>query len=259
MKKLLTTVALATALMTTANAGAIVDLTVGGGILPGMGADTTMGNTGGANIDLGLENKQQTYMYAEFDHFIPIIPNVRYEQSTLTFDGSVSLTQDTPVGAITFSNAATSQFTMDNEDYIAYWGLPFATWIPMIDVADFGLGIKQGEIGFGTAGGTLDTETIFIPYGYARLHVSPPLLFGLGFGAEAKSFSFEDDAGASASFLEYAVTVDWSIEAPIPAIDLEVGVEAGYKSTALEINLGTTYFDFAFNGVFFGAFAHFGI
>lgn len=258
MKKLLTTVALATALMTTANAGAIVDLTVGGGSSP-MTADVVMGNTGGATLDLGLEDTAQTYMYAEFDHLIPIVPNLRYEQSTLTFDGSVSLTQDTPIGSITFSDAATSQFTMDNEDYIAYWGLPFATWIPMIDVADFGLGVKQGEIGFGTGGGTLETETIFIPYGYLRLHVSPPLLFGLGFGAETKSFSFEDDAGASASFLEYMVTVDWSIEAPIPVIELEVGVEVGYKSTELEINLGSTYFDFGFSGVFFGAFAHFGI
>ena len=256
MKKLLSTLAVVTALTTGAQAGAVLDLTVGGGALPSV---TPAGKIDTFDLvtSLGIDKSAQSYMYFEVDHLIPIIPNFRYETSTLDFTGTAS--QVFTLGTVSFTASAASNLTFSNEDYIGYWGIPFSTWIPMIDVADFGIGVKMATFGFGIDGLTSESTALPIPYGYLRLHVSPPALFGIGFEFETKTISYSDSSGASASFMENIFKADWSIEAPIPVLDLEVGVELGYKTTTLDIAAGTFAVDFGFSGVFFGAFAHFGI
>ena len=253
MKKLLTKVVLATALCTTAQAGALVDLKAGYDLYPSV---TPSGTISGIDIvsGAGVSKAEQTGYYVEFEHFIPLIPNVKFEERTLTFTGTATV--NIPNTVITASSP--SIFSWDHQDAIFYWGVPFSTWLPMIDAADFGFGLKLGNM---LAGITNVSETKFplgAPYGYARLHITPPLLFGLGFEAEVKYISATYKS-AELSFAEYVIKADWFLEAPIPVIDIALGVEAGYRTTSLKATIDSAAFNLGFEGVFFGVVGKFGI
>ena len=234
---------------------------MGAGTSPGVTPAGTLGTSGSTAYDmatdLGLSSAAQSYMYAEFDHLIPIVPNIKYEKTTLTYKGTA--TQTVTIGTQTISAAAASNFSWDNEDVLFYWGVPFSTWIPMIDAADFGFGVKLGNLNVGVDGVSSTAFPMGSVYGYGRLHISPPLLFGLGFEIESKYISASDTSGNTLNFSEMVYKVDWMIEAPIPIIDLSVGVEAGYRAMTYEITASGAAFNLDFSGIFFGVVGKFGI
>jgi outer membrane protein len=254
MKKILSTLAVATALTTSASAGAIVDLTVGGGSMVSDTPTAKFGDSEITAVTMNMADDAQTYAWAQFDHAIPIVPNLRIEMNSLSYSGTANLTGTFNGVSITTGTAGSVDFT--NQDYIAYWGVPFSTWIPMIDEADFGIGAKIFEGSLKITGAADEALSFPIPYGYAKLHVSPPFLFGLGFEAEVKMLS-----GDGFTFNESIFKADWLIEAPIPVIDLSIGLEAGYRSTVINYAAdgSAAFLDFEFSGIFFGAVASFGI
>lgn len=255
MKKLLTGMAFASALTTAAFAeSAIVDLSVGAG---SMSADTptvAFGDASTTAVSIALDKPSQNYMWAQFDHFLPIVPNIRIEQNTLAYEGTASTTGTFNGFSVTLNTPSTVDLT--NQDIIAYWGVPFSTWLPMIDEADFGIGVKQFDGKLTIQGAADETVDFMLPYGYAKLHISPPFMFGIGLEAEFKIIS-----GGGASFNESIYKLDWGVEAPIPVIDLEVGVEAGYRSTTIEYDAdgNDAFLDLQFTGIFFGVYGKFGI
>ncbi len=255
MKKLLSTLAVTAALTASAQAGSIIaDVTVGYDsylpISPTGSVDTyTLDGT------LGLTSNAQSSLYVEFDHLLPIIPNIRYEQNSLAFTGTV--TQTVTISGQTYTANANSVFSWNHQDAIFYWGVPFSTWLPMIDAADFGLGLKLGDMSMGVDQ-VFDTAFPFgAVYGYGRIHVSPPLL-GLGFELQAKYMDYSATEG-QLTFSEMTYKIDWMLEAPIPVIDLSLGVEAGYRSMSHKLTANGVGFDLGFNGYFFGVVGKFGI
>ena len=255
MKKLLSTLALATVLTTSAQAGAVVDLKVGYDYYPGMSPTGSINGTDVPTL-FGISGSGQSSLYVEFEHLIPVIPNIKYEQNTLNYTGTAGLTGT--FGGQTITASAASAYAWDNQDVILYWGVPFSTWIPMIDAADFGFGAKLGDLAFGIDG--VSSTSFIMPaiYGYARIHVTPPMLFGIGFEVEVKALSATYE-GNTISFSENIYKMDWMVEAPIPVIDLAVGLELGYRNTATVITAGGASFDLGFSGVFFGVVGKFGI
>ena len=256
MKKILTSLAVASALSTAAFAeSVIVDFSAGGGSISMDQPTVTFGDSAVTTFDLTLDEPSQSYTWAQFDHALPIIPNIRIEQVSMKYTGTATAAVSFNGGTV--DTTGTSTLDLSNQDIIAYWGVPFSTWLPMIDEADFGIGLKTFDGLLDVAGVSLN-ESIdgVLPYGYAKLHISPPFLGGLGFEAEIKTIS-----GGGASFNETILKADWSIEAPIPVIDLEIGIEGGHRSTTLKYDAdgSDAFMDLEFTGIFFGLFAKFGI
>lgn len=253
MKKLLSTLAVTAALTASAQASVIADIKVGAGLLPSVDVS---GTAAGIDINngLGMSSAQQSYFYAEFDHLIPIVPNIKYEQTTRTYSGTATIT-DASLG---ISASSPSVFNWDHQDAIFYWGVPFSTWLPMIDAADFGIGLKLGDMTTGVENVQTLTFPIGAAYGYARLHVTPPMLFGLGFEFEGKYMDYKATEG-QLTFSEYVYKADWMLEAPIPVIDLSVGVEFGYKTTSYNVTASGVTFDLGYSGIFYGIVGKFGI
>lgn len=255
MKKILTKIALVSALISSAQAGAVLDLEVGGGMW------ATSAPTGALELsplgdmnfatDASLSStSDNTYMWAVIDHPIPIVPNLRIEQTTLKSAGSTTL-YDTDLD-------------MSHTDFIAYWGVPFSTWLPFIDELDFGLGVKAFNGSFTMVNDTTSIETTqsfdgaALPYGYAKLRVKPPFMMGVGIEAELKYLNI--DAGSVISnFTETIIKLDWGIEAPLPVLDIEAGVELGYRMMSFDVEVSDLKGDVEFNGVFFGVYGKFGI
>lgn len=244
MKKLLSSLAVATALTTTAQAGSVLDFEIGGGLWTNAPSGTmTLEAPISATYDLvgglALENAGSGYMWMVVDHLIPVVPNFRYETTTnMLFENT----------------AATNNLNLSHSDYIAYWGVPLTTWLPFIEEFDFGIGFKAIDGSITTAAGTVQLP-IPLPYAYLKLRVEPPMLFGLGFEFESKIISYADN-----KFSETIFKGDWGIEAPIPVIDLKVGVELGYRNMSLAAApSAATNIDISFSGIFFGAYGKFGI
>ena len=255
MKKILISLVAASALSTAAFAeSVVVDLSVGAGSISMDKPTFAIGDAETSKVTMALDEPSQSYTWAQFDHAIPVVPNIRIEQSELKYLGTASAAGTFNGISISTSDAATVD--LSNQDIIAYWGVPFSTWLPMIDEADFGIGVKEFDGKITIAGATDETVDAMIPYGYAKLHITPPFLGGLGFEAELKVIS-----GGGASFNETIFKADWSVEAPIPVIDLAIGLEAGYRSTTFTYDAdgSDAFIDLEFTGVFFGAFAKFGI
>ena len=255
MTKILTSLAVASALSTAAFAESlVVDFSAGGGSISMDKPTFAVGDAETTAVTMALDEPSQSYTWAQFDHFVPIVPNIRIEQTAMKYTGTASTTGT--FNGFTVTGTEASTVDLSNQDIIAYWGVPFSTWLPMIDEADFGIGVKTFDGKITVAGAVDETIDAMLPYGYAKLHISPPFMAGLGFEAEIKVVS-----GGGATFNESIYKIDWSVEAPIPVIDLEIGLEGGYRSTTFKYDADGTdaFIDVEFTGIFFGLFAKFGI
>ena len=259
MKNLFTKIALTTALITTAQAGAILDLEIGGGSWS-TNEPSGMVKTGGVEVDLVQEaaltsTSDNMYAWAVIDHLIPIVPNIRIEQVTLKSSGTKE-----SLSILNFNGTVDSTLDMSNTDFIAYWGVPFATWAPFIDELDFGLGVKafNGSLLMDESlTGTTVNESFSgaaVPYGYGKLRVEPPLIMGIGLEAELKYLSLD-----ALVFNETIVKADWGFTAPLPIMDIEAGVEVGYRTMSLNVDASSLKTDIGFDGIFFGVYGKFGI
>ena len=260
MKNLFTKIALTTALITTAQAGAILDLEIGGGSWS-TNAPTGTLETSGVQFDLQNEanlgsTSDNTYVWVVVDHLIPIVPNIRIEQTTLKSVGSKTVN----IAGLIDGDIDT-ELDMTHTDYIAYWGVPFGTWLPFIDELDFGLGAKvfSGSLSMTDSLGIADPveetfNNIPVPYGYGKLRVEPPLIMGIGLEAELKYLSLD-----ALVFNETIVKADWGFTAPLPIMDIEAGVEVGYRTMSLNVDASSLKTDIGFDGIFFGVYGKFGI
>lgn len=252
MKKLLTTVAMVATLSTQAWSGTFVDLRAGGGMTNFVSPWGELG-TGGTNVSLeketglGLKPLLASYYgWAEFDHFVPLIPNVRVEYESMPFTGEGTFTA-TLFGQ-TINSKTTSRLDLSNVDYIAYWGVPFVTMIPFLEMLDFGLGAKlyQGSIFMEeTSTGTdLVNEQLPLAAVYGYLRARADIFMGVGAEIDIKTLPL-DSLGIA--FNEFTIKADWMLELPLPVIELKGGFEAGYKQTLMDINVNVGSYNFVSN------------
>ncbi len=268
VKKLLAKVALVTTLASTSYAGAIIDVEVGGGM---WSTNEPTGTLEVSNVEFDLvkqaglsSTSDNTYIWAVFDHAVPIVPNLRIEQVTLKSSGTKAITGGID-GLYTTSGAVDSELDLSNTDFILYWGVPFATWIPFMDEVDFGIGAKtfSGSLTMveSATGSTLVNEDLsgaFVPYAYGKLRVEPPLMLGVGLEAELKYLSV-DVGSVTSDFSEVIVKADWGLTAPLPVIDIEAGFEVGYRMMSLDVDSSDLKTVVDFDGIFFGLYGKFGI
>lgn len=269
LKGLVSTLAIVSGLASSVHAGAIMDIEIGGGLWSTATPEGKI-TTSGIAVDLATQaNLTQTtdnmYAWAVLDHAIPIVPNIRIEQVSLKSVGTTTLA-NIPAGLgldVTALNVNTT-LDMSNADLIAYWGVPFATWLPFMDEVDFGLGVKmfngslvmQDNIS-ATAAVDQSFNGAIVPYVYAKLRVEPPFILGIGLETELKYIESTD--AVKAKFSEIIVKADWGFEAPLPVLDIEAGLEIGYRAMSLNVDSSELKTDIGFNGIFFGIYGKFGI
>lgn len=202
---------------------------------------------------LGLSSENQTNFFVQFDHPVPVIPNVRISRTELDFSGNKNKSFEF-LGQKFTGNTQTN-IDLSHTDVTAYYRLldGITSFIPLVDLrAELGLTVRQFDGGFevkGTAGGQSETESVDLsaplPMGYAGLRVGLPM--GFSFGAKV------DAIGYSGSSLT-DVTVDARYQyGGLPLI--KPGITAGYRSFDVKLDdLDDTYGDLEFSGAFFGAY-----
>lgn len=253
MKKLLLMASLG---YTLAQAVPLIDLDIGGGIWNTAPSGTldVLSN----NIDLadtaGFDATQSTYAYVQFEHPIPIVPNIRVEYVNPTFSGDIA--------SFTFPDGTTASashtLTLTQLDGIIYWDLlglvplPWLTFNAGLDIKSFSGKYEATATGVDPYAQDFNLP---VPTLYLNPHVDIPLT-GIGFDVNVK---YLGSNLYKSSVLDLAAKVSYTMDF-IPLI--QPGIEAGYrmqeiKLDAGDINVENFNADIKMDGVFVGAYLHF--
>ena len=225
------------ALSSNANADAL-GLYVGGGVWDHdpVGTFGTVGDDV-INMETNLKyvDEKDSYVYAAFEHFVPLVPNVRIERASMGHTGASSATFDfngVPVAA------GNSTVNLDTTDAILYWRL-LDNWVNL----DLGFTARKLDADF-----TLGDETVAVSETIPMLYIAAQFdlpLTGLSIGADINHISYSD-----ASYQDIRLRAIYEMGV--------IGFELGLKTTNLELKgLDSVNADLEFKGMMVGAFLHF--
>ena len=249
MKKLLSTVAIATCFASVASADfARVELGAGAWMQNPSGK-ITYDVIGADGSDTSKENSESLgYAWLLIKHPIPIIPNLRVEYANIKSEG-------TATGQFKEFNIGTTPtntlIEMKQYDLIPYYNILDNTfWMTL----DLGLDIKIMDTKY-TAdpvalfNGYSTTNTITLPLLYARTRVEIPLT-GFGVEADVKYVSYDSN-----TVYDVRVKVDYTLEF-IPIV--QPAIEVGYRVQHIETNGDTeAAINMDFKGVYAGVMLRF--
>lgn len=196
--------------------------------------------------DLGLTSSTQAYLWGDFEHPVPLLPNLRLEYAGLKTSGEQVLSRSVVYGGSTYtvSTPVTSNASIKQSDLILYWS-PLNNWLKL----DLGLDVKYLDMRFRLSGGGQTTQ--------AKGSAVVPMLYGnAAFQIPATSLSF----GVSGSFSGYGGSSFSDLRARVAYVFGDhIGVEAGYRRLHLKINSNSidTNGDIRFGGGYLGLFATF--
>lgn len=236
MKKLISSVAVATTLLAAnASAGMIVDFEAGTGIWYGETTGDMNYKTGATSTtidfedDLGLEQTTNGYFYADFNHFVPFVPNIRVERQNYKTDGNDTISRNLTFGGQTFTanQKVATDLQLNQSDLILYWGVPGLKTLTLGHAGvDFGVSIKKFD-GYAKLNSENVDVDFTVPMGYLAANVKIPFL-ATKLSASTKVISYK-----GSSLNDTMVKATFTLPIPIPAID--INAEVGYKTQTLDI------------------------
>lgn len=218
---------------------------LGAGVGTGIWTSGPVGTitTGSSEFDIekdtGLETNNNNYVWAYFNHPVPLIPNVRLESTQVSSNGSGS--QNVTYLNTTFTGNHETDLNLNQVDVLLYWGIP----LPVVSL-NYGFGAKQftGDLTITDTDGNTSPETTdldgTIPVGYLAAQADIPAL-PLSFSADIKTLgSLYNDTTLKGRY-------------DITGFGLKLGIEAGYRVQALKTdNLGDIDVDLKIDGYFAG-------
>ena len=250
MKKILTTMAVAAMLATTASADfGRVEMGIGSWQQTPSGA-ITYTDTGVGFEDKSNENSQsEGYAWLLIKHPVPILPNLRLEYVNAVNEGTYNVITGTPVGGIT--TGTPSELEMTQIDVIPYYNiLDNTAWITL----DLGLDIKVIDISYSANGVDIiealnvDIASIVVPLGYVRARVEIPAT-NFGFEADVKYITYDSNTVS-----DIRVKADYTFDF-IPVV--QPAIEIGYRIQTFDIEDSGLKLDTEYKGVYAGLMVRF--
>lgn len=246
MKKIISTLAMASSLAVVANAD-FARVEIGGGAWSQDPTGTIVYQNGSVTGSYVGDKTATTsaYAWALVKHPIPIIPNLRVEYSEVEEKGAVSGT----FKDFTATGITTGSFAITEYDVIPYYNLLDNTfWITL----DVGVDVKVLDTTFKADGVTIngvanqayeDSATLAVPLGYLRGRVQIP---GTGLGVEA-DVKYVTYSGSTLS--DMRAKVDYTFEiTPV----IQPGIEVGYRIQNYTLDDDDTKIDMKFAGIYAG-------
>ena len=196
-------------------------LEIGGGYwIPDVDGDVVSGVD--VDSELDIEDIGSAYVYAQFEHPMPIIPNLRVARTHVDKEGTGRLnTNFTFEGtAFTAGQVTLNKVDFSNTDITLYYDL----W----DIGgDFDIGLTarwfEGEVDID---GTVEAAEIVLPMVYANARIDLPFT-GTYLGAQLNAASYSGD-----SITDSELKIGWQKKNFILP---EFGVELGYRNLSLDV------------------------
>lgn len=254
MKKILTTLSLATVIATTANADFLrIEMGAGGWQQTPSGYAKRTDGDGALSLDGTYTSTEKEsnefYIWALLKHPIPIIPNIRAEYVGLQDEGDVKgKVNGQPLPPLVGGHATVNA---DQYDLIPYYNLLDNTfWITL----DLGLDIRYLNADATVVENVTKQEvysgsdSVVIPLVYARGRVDIP---ATNLGAEANVKYITD---GDSTVYDIQMKVDYLFDFS-PAI--HPGLEVGYRMLKYDLVDGSNVANLEFNGLYAGVMLHF--
>lgn len=247
-------------LLAAALSGALVAAPASADMLLGIYAGAQYWNTGtsggfaddSSTADFNFDDEGETSFYVALEHFVPLVPNIKLNHTTLESNGATLLESNFTFDGVLYTVGSTIDTVSDisSTDIILYYEL-FDN-----DLISFDVGINgkyiDGTLNVADDESGLSSEEDFsgvIPMLYSKVQVGLPLT-GLAVYAEGSYLSFDDH-----TLSDYQVAVTYSF---IDSLALDLTLQAGYRDVTVDIqDLDDIYADLSYDGFFAGLEVHF--
>ncbi len=207
------------------------------------GTNTTIDLVG----ELGLDDPTSSSLQLIFEHPIPILPNIKYQNFELESVGSsnIPLADALSFEGESYSGTVTSTFDLTHDDIVLYYEI-LDNWINL----DIGIDLKRfdGEIGLSDNSGANPTSVLVdetIPLLYLSARFDLPFS-GFYIGADINSISIGDSSAEDST-----IKLGYISESGL-------GIEGGFKKFSLKLddanNLDT---DLEYDGVYLNGYINF--
>jgi len=190
--------------------------------------------------NLFWDDESQGYLFVTFEHFVPLVPNVKIIYTSIDQDGLGNTSFD--FDGESFNGDVSNDFTIDTTDLILYYEV-----LDNVVSLDLGLNIRNLKVDYTIASSSTTEKDSFnetVPMLYALVGVTPwPDVIISG---EMSYIAF-DGSSISDITAKIAYTTDFLI-----------GFEAGYRMQEYEFDdISDTDADLSFDGLFAGAYVKF--
>ncbi len=255
MKKLLTTLTCATLLTLTANADMLkIEGGAGAWMQEPSGkisyADKTTGIT--AYDKSTQKETTQGYAWVYIKHFVPIVPNFRFEYVDIENEGRASgQFKEYEIPTDTYSKTT---LNMKQYDIIPYYNLmDNLFWITLDLGLDFkfvdasyeaqGVDLTVAGVPVGSTTTYTEEESLILPLVYLRTRVEIPNT-GIAFEADAKYVTYDNN-----TVYDVRAKVDYTLDF-VPVI--QPAIEVGYRIQKFDFDDDGAIIDLDFSGVYVG-------
>ena len=199
--------------------------------------------------DLDAKSGSDLYVWTNFKHFFPLLPNLRLEYTGYGSDGK-ALLSGKGFGGTTFDGTVRSQLRLNQKDVVLYYNLLDETFWSTVDV---GVNVKamDGKL-------TLESDTaseradlgMTLPMLYGRARVNLPGT-PVALEADLKYLSY---GGAKAT--DGRIKVEWTVASYAVDFGLEAGIRSMNFTVDEDLKDGTNA-EIRIQGVFYGMNARF--
>ena len=251
LNKLLSTIACAAVLATTASAD-FARVEMGAGMWNQSPSGTSTYDAGSGVNGIYISNEKDTsstYAWMLVKHPIPIVPNIRLEYAKSSDEGIATGEFD----GFKAPGGATAALDIVQYDIIPYYNILDNTFWTTIDL---GLDIKVADVNYKADGVTLlgfntsvgsyeDSSPLTLPMLYARTRIEIPVT-NIGLEADAKYVTY---SGSTA--YDVRIKADYTLGF-IPVV--QPGLEVGYRMQKFDLksNDDKTKVNLDFSGVYVG-------
>lgn len=200
---------------------------------------------------LDIDKDSSTYLYASFEHFVPVVPNLKMQRHSFSDTGRATKTGQ--FGDTNIDIDAPTELSFTQTDFTLYWkvpGISLAT-AGIVDI-DVGLTAKNFSGSSAKIGSEETTFNETVPLGYLGAQIDLPTL-PIEFDLNTQYSSYK-----SSSIQDSSVMVSYTL--PFSPILVDLRVDAGYKKQTIDIDsklVSDTDIDIDTSGFFFGISAKF--
>src|SRR5690606_32943209 len=185
-------------------------------------------NRPGADLqDLGLDDERNQFYFVAFEHFVPLIPNVRLQQTDISLSNSAMITQGFVLDGVTYgaNDTVSSDFDLSHLDATFYYEI-LDNWVNL----DLGLTFRKfdGEVRFNSANSGSSSEKLddTLPMLYAKAQFDLP--FTGFYVAASGNYTAYDDSDVS----DFTAAVGYMSNGLL----LDLGVELGLRELSVKLD-----------------------
>ena len=200
------------------------------------------GDTIDLEKDLGYVDTNTNFIWASFEHPVPIIPNLKIQHTS--FDESQSTNTNKVFDGKTYSGVVNSNIKLNQTDFILYYEL-LDNWVNL----DFGINAKylNASVSMDSATQSASTKDLnyVVPMLYAKAKFELPL----------SGLSVESDI----SYISYDSSAFYDVKGGVSyETTFGLGATAGYRAEKLKIDdISDFNSDIDIKGFYAGLFYHF--